>query len=202
MCVMEEGGIGSYFGYSRKDFFLWKVIIELNVEWWIYQHAFYPPLGSSLTGFHKAINSNILSSNPILQVLLAFQEVSLMVYVSIFRARMVSYQLEEGPDSSHGVKFIFLVPDGLHAHQNLSGLFVVVVFMSIISSLVSRPGLNKAVKCTKALPLVPINTLVSNSQLHSNTVYLYTNFLSNTLSIVACTTKKEDCNKKWHNAFL
>lgn len=32
MCVMEEGGTGSYFGYSRKDFFLWKVIIELSVE--------------------------------------------------------------------------------------------------------------------------------------------------------------------------
>ena len=75
MCVMEEGGIGSYFGYSRKDFFLWKVIIELNVEWWIYQHAFFSPLWSSLTGFHKAINSNILSSNPIMQVLLAFHAV-------------------------------------------------------------------------------------------------------------------------------
>lgn len=122
---------------GRRHWFIFRMfkerLLPLKSDYWTQSWVmnlptcFLSPLWSSLTGFHKAVYSNILSSNSIMQVLLPFQEVSLMVYVSMFRARMVSYQLQEDPDSSHRVKFIFLVPDGLHAHQNLSGLFVVVV---------------------------------------------------------------------------
>ena len=131
-------------------------------------------------------------------MLLPFQEASLIVNVSVFRARMVLDQLEADSESSHGVKFIFLMPDGLHARQNFSGLFVVVVVVVyMISSLVSRPALNKAVTCVN-LTFVTNKCPFSNSllvQLHSYIVYLCTKFLSHTPSTVACTTKKEDCNQ-------
>lgn len=109
----------------------------------------------------KLLYSNVLSSSHFLQMLLPFQEASLMVNVSVFRARMVLDQLEADSDSSHGVKFIFLMPDGFHAPQNFSSLFVVVVVVSMISSLVSRPALNKAVTCVNL-------TFVTNKRPFSN----------------------------------
>lgn len=107
----------------------------------------------------KLLYSNVLSSSHFLQMLLPFQEASLIVNVSVFRARMVLDPLEADSDSSHGVKFIFLMPDSFHAPQNFSGLFVVVVVVvSMVSSLVSRSALNKAVTCVNL-------TFVTNKRL-------------------------------------
>ena len=66
------------------------------------------PLWSLLINFYKA-SYNILLSSPILQVLLPYQEASLITNVSIIRARMVFYQLEADSDSSHRVRFVFLI---------------------------------------------------------------------------------------------
>lgn len=84
MGVIEEEKVGSYFGGSRKGILLWGSDYWSRSWWWIYQHVLF-----LLIKFYKATYYNILPSNHILQVLLPFQDASLIINVSVFEARMV-----------------------------------------------------------------------------------------------------------------